>query len=371
MITRRAAPLLAILAGTALALFTTAAYLPGDPQSNPNLLVNPAMELDQANEGTSLTLVSGTPAYIVDGWKAAYSSSATGIACQRVAEAPAGFANSLKCTVGTGAAVAAGHYLIIEAPIEASQLTRAALGTASAAQLCLSWQAKSSIGSYTMGAALTNFAGTRSYPSSATIASAATWTPMSLCFNGDLAGTWVTSGNAGGAYVVLTAAAGGTYQGTANAWSGGLFYGPAALTNTILSTSGATFQVTGVKLEISPVPTPFARRDTPVEWLMAQRYYWKSYSAGTKPGSAIASGTGGLYWASEAGLRFAPPLRCTPAVTVYDNAGTAGKVSYYNAGWLNGGPGGPNVQNENYVEINGSAPGAVSYNADAVADCRL
>jgi len=44
--------------------------------------------------------------------------------------APAGFANSLKCTVGTGAAVAAGHYLIIEAPIEASQLTRAALGTA-------------------------------------------------------------------------------------------------------------------------------------------------------------------------------------------------------------------------------------------------
>jgi hypothetical protein len=76
------------------------------------------------------------------------------------------------------------------------------------------------------------------------IASAATWPSLSCCFTGDSAGSWVTSGTAGGTYLIVTVAAGATYQGTAGAWASSNYYGTSALTNSILTTTGATFQIT-------------------------------------------------------------------------------------------------------------------------------
>lgn len=287
-----------------------------------NLLLNPSMEIDQANEGASVPLTSGTPAFVLDGWSAGFHSASATISAQRVSDSPAGFANSLKLTVGTGASVAAGDYLFIRQPIEANNLTALALGTSSAATVCVSFQVKSSIGSYAFSAALQNFAGTRSYPLNFTIPSSATWTPVSACFQLDTGGTWVTSGTAGGAYLIVTAAAGSTFQGTVNTWNVGNFYGTSSDTNTILSTSSATFQVTGVKLEASPVATLFVRRPFGEEIALCQRQFEKSFSPGTVLASATQAGTSFIYMASSGlvggqTVIFKQSKRTVPTMTLY------------------------------------------------------
>lgn len=337
LIPPRLAGLLGLAAAFGLLIGLTGAYVPGEPEPRPNILGNPSMEIDQANEGNSVPLSSGTNAFVVDQWGAGFHSASATVSAQRVADAPAGFANSVKLTVGTGATVAAGDYLLVRQPIEGNELTNLALGTSSAQQACVSFWVKSSIGSYTLSAALQNYAGTRSYPINFTVVSANAWTPFGACFALDIAGTWVTSGTAGGAYLIVAAATGATFQGTVNSWASGNLYGTSANTNSVLATNGATFQLTGVKLEAAPGATPFIRRPFAEELLRCERYYRKSYDIGTAIGTATHAGmVGGMDWDGAAGyvaaVSFPTPLRAIPALSFWDGAGTATKGSQYRQG---------------------------------------
>src|SRR4029077_3062540 len=123
-----------------------------------NLLVNPSMEIDQANNGAA---VAGL-AYVVDGWVTIGSTTAV-LSSQRLVDAPPGFTNSLRVTVTTGAAVGAGNWLAIAQRLEANEITESAFGTASAVALSVSFWVKCSIASYTTSVALQNAAGNRSY----------------------------------------------------------------------------------------------------------------------------------------------------------------------------------------------------------------
>jgi len=327
----------ALAAAACVAL--TGAYMPGEPPPRPNLLINPTAAIDQANEGNAITSSAGVlNAYAVDGFRVWLNSTAATkavVSCQRTSDAPAGYTYSLKCAVTTGASsVGAGDYLAIAIPIEAATLQDALLGTAGAQSLCRQWQVKSSIASYTYGWALQNFAQTRSLPNAEAIASAAAWTPVSSCFTGDTAGTWVTSGNAGGAYLIVTVAAGSTYQGAAGSWTGANDYGTSALTNSILTTTGATFEIANAKLEVSPVVTPFLQLLAQQELARCQRYYEKSYDLGVLPGTALGR-TGqeffGYWGASTAtysfGVRYKTPKRAAPVVTLYSpTTGSSGAV---------------------------------------------
>lgn len=333
--------ILGLAAGLGLLIGLTGAYVPGEPEPRPNILGNPSMEIDQANEGGSLSLTSGANAFVVDQWSAGFHSASATVSAQRVADAPAGFANSLKLTVGTGATVAAGDYLFIRQPIEANELTNLALGTGSAQQACVSFWVKSSIGSYTLSSVLQNYAGTRSYPVNFTVASANIWTPFSACFTLDTSGTWVTSGTAGGAYLIVAAAAGSTFQGTVNAWASSNLYGASANTNSILSTNGATFQLTGLKFEAAPGATPYIRRPFAEELLRSERYYRKSYDIGTAIGAATHNGmVGGVDTVGASSyvlsVPFGVPMRAAPAISFWDGAGNANKASQFlnnGSGW--------------------------------------
>ena len=144
----------------------------------------------------------------------------------------------------------------------------------------------------------------------------------------------MTSGNAGGAYLYITIAAGSTYQGTGATWAGSNFYGTSALTNSILTTVNATFQITNVKLEIAAAASPFRRRPVQQELALCQRYYEKSYDPGIVPGTALAR-TGQEffgYWGTSAaaysfGVRFKVPKRAASTVTLYSpTTGASGNV---------------------------------------------
>jgi hypothetical protein len=301
-----------------------------------NLLINQAMEIDQANEGSSVSLATGSAKYIIDGWYASFTNASAVVSAQKVADAPAGLLNSLKLTVATGGAVVSGNVLQLAQNIEASYLTDIALGTASAKTLTLSWWVKASIGTYTYSVALQNFAQTRSFVINKTITSSGVWQRDSVSFLADTGGSWVTSGNVGGAIVSFTAAASGTIAGgTNNAWNAANNYAAAGITNTILSTNGATFQITGAKLEIGPAATAFSHRPLSYEMMLCERYYRKTFPDGTVPAqnagtpgalslvAATTTATGlSLFWP------FDIPMRTAPTITTYN-------PSAANANWRN------------------------------------
>ena len=155
--------------------------------SNRNLIINGGQTVDQRNSGSSVTL-SATPAFVADrfGARLGTSSSSTG---QQVADAPDGFYNSFKLTIGTGATAASNvgtnyYYTILEG-LNTSHLN---FGSSAAETVTLSFYVKSSL-TGTFGVTLGNYALNRSFPSSYTINSASTWERKSITITGDTSGT--------------------------------------------------------------------------------------------------------------------------------------------------------------------------------------
>lgn len=300
-----------------------------------NILFNGSMNIDQANEGSAVALTSGTPAYIEDGWKAAMHSGTAAITCNRQPDAPSGFTYSLLCTTGTGAAPAAGDYLGVYQPIEAANITPIGFGASGAQSICVSFRVKSSIAPYTGDVVLQNAAQTRSYVEDFSIPTSGLWTTISQCFAADTGGTWVTSGSNAGAILGVFVAAGSGVQGTNKAWASADEYGSGSITNTLLSTNGAFFEITGVKLEINTAATPYVAKSRQQELDEAQRYYQKSYDVGVVPGSNTAFypdldfPTLSDWPASSVFNIFVPfpeQMRCDPTVTLYTPSGTSGEV---------------------------------------------
>jgi hypothetical protein len=315
-------------------------YVPCINQNNANLLLNPSMEVDQPNEGASVTVSTGTPGTIVnsvDGWKAQVTSGPTGTnAIQRLSSSPpTGFANYIRFTTGTAAAVVAGTYVKIYQPIEASNLTNLGFGTSNASMMCLSWVSQSSIASYYYSVSIQNAALTRSYVAPVSESgTASTWMNHAICFDGDQSGTWVTTGNAEGMRVNFVLESGSTFQttnGNPRVWQTnvGGYLGSNNATPTALTT-GATYSVTGTKLEFIPngwalAPTAFTRNPLGLDLINAQRYYAKTFPQGTKPAQNgglagclsvlapnTASGGFGVFWP------FPAVMRANPSVTAYD-----------------------------------------------------
>lgn len=297
---------------------------------NGNVLINPFMEIDQANEGAAVT-ASGS--YIVDGWKAGTTGTSS---FQRASDGPLRLPNSLKITTTTGASVAAGTVLYVLQPIEANTVSDWAFGTAGAQTLALSFWVKSSIASYVMSVALQNATGTRSYTANVTVNAANTWEQKTVVIPGDTGGTWVMNGITAAANLFYSAAAGSTFQTAAGAWATGNFIGTSSNTNTVFSTTGAALQITGAKLEAGPAATPLRRLSFGEELLRCQRYYRKSYTTGAAPGSITNAGM--LYridFGYNSGIhtisfltQFAPSMRTSPTVTWYSPVtGASGKAA--------------------------------------------
>jgi hypothetical protein len=310
--------------------------------ANPNVLINPFAEIDQANEGVAIT----ANGYVIDMWKAAVVSSgnSTNLAwsAARSTDAPPGFTNSIKFTATTGAsAVSAGDYAIIYQPIEANNIINLNLGTSNAVILSTSFWQRCTIPNYNFSVAVQNFAGTRSIPFNFTTGPVTNvWQQFTISFVADTLGTWVTSGTAGGMLLVMCIGAGTTFQGTPNIWAGSNYYGTALNTNSIMTTTGATFEFTGTKLENSAISTLLQRNTFADTLVQCQRYCEKSYDVGTTLGTAthnsMAGGmcSGGSYqWGIN--IPFAVAKRVDPTISTWDGAGHTNCCSDYNTsqGW--------------------------------------
>lgn len=299
---------------------------------NPNLVYNPFMEIAQQYEGANVTISYNGAAYVLDGWAVGQHSNGASIKAQRIADGPLTYQNSVKVYTVTGNTVAAGDYLVIIHPIEGFTFQDAQFGTANAQSLALTFYAKSSIGSYTACGSLRNSAKDRSYPFNFTIASANTWEKKTILIPGDTSGTWLAN-NLVGCYLTISPGVGSTFQGTANTWQAGQYLGTSSCTNTLLSTNNATFQVSGVKLEVSPISTPLGKRNFQEELLKCLRYYEKSYEQGTAVGNNNRAGLvgPGIYlggsFISYLSVPFKANKRAAPSFTFWDGAGNQNAYS--------------------------------------------
>ena len=235
-----------------------------------NRIINGDMRIDQRNAGASVTL-SSSVVFPVDRF-GSQTNVGSGHTLEQVEDAPAGFIQSLKLTVGTGATPTGTNYGRLRQLVEANNTADLNFGTSNAKTITVSFWVKSSV-TGTFGLSVFNNANDRSYVSTYTVSSANTWEQKTITVVGDTSGTWTTD-NSAGVSIAWDLGEGPDRSKAAGSWGAtvGSGYGLTGGTK-ILATSGATFYITGVQLEAGSVATPFEHRQYGQELALCQRYY--------------------------------------------------------------------------------------------------
>jgi hypothetical protein len=241
-----------------------------------NRIINGSMVLDQRNAGAGITPTSGQ--YLVDRW-AYYSSQASKFTSgQGTGGAPTGFSNYYAFTSASAYSLLTSDFFAFAQSIEGFNVADLGWGTANARTVTLSFLVFSSL-TGTFGGALRNSAANRSYPFTYSVPVANTWTSISITIAGDTTGTWLTN-NGTGIFVSFGLGVGSSVSGTAGAWAGAnLLSATGAIS--VVSTSGATFYITGVQFEKGTQATSFEYRQYGQELALCQRYFRPVFAWGT------------------------------------------------------------------------------------------
>lgn len=318
----------------ALAQDVRVSPLPVTP--NANLIQNGGMLLDQANEGTALTITTGSnlrnPDRIFTIFATSTSSAGNPTVQQQTTSAGlTGFPKSMLITASAtpSTSTPAALRLASTNSIEGIDVADLAFGTAGAKTVTASHWAKTSLANYNYGVALRNSAGDRSYVHICNVPVAATWTQCVFTTVGDVTGTWLTAQGALGLRMTITLSGGSTFQGSADSWQAGTAQTTAAQTQ-FTDTANATFETTGWKIERGAMATPYLEDPMQVLISKLQRYYRKSFPPGTAPAQTggvagtvcvqnpIAVGRPSLM------VPFNPPMYASPAIVTYNpSAGNA------------------------------------------------
>lgn len=293
-----------------------------------NRIINGAMVIDQRYVGSANTV--GGASYVLDRWMGSNATDGT-ITIQQVADAPTGFYNSMKFTVGTAdTSIGSTQYCYFRQPIEGYNLLDLDFGLSTAKTVTLSFWVKSSVNGLFSG----NLASTNHDRCSCftyTINQANTWEYKTVTITGDTTGTWNKT-NGIGAYLHFCLATGTTYQqSVTNTFQAGTYLGYTGTTN-LLATSGNTFQITGVQFEKGSTASSFEYRPYGTEKLLCMRYFEKTYQDDEAPNrvnpntanalTGVATSTTNIatHW------KFSVPKRTSPTIQYYSWNGTgAGK----------------------------------------------
>jgi hypothetical protein len=246
------------------------------------------MEIDQRYAGSGNTLVTTTETFVIDRF-VGYKDAGV-ITSGQSSVAPVGFSNSISWSVGTGASATSGQFFFLKQHIEGFNTADLEFGTVDAKTVTLSFWVRASV-TGTYSGSLTNGAVNRSYPFSYTINSANTWEYKTITVPGDTSGTWVGATNGIGLRIYWDLGSGSTNRGSAGSWQDGAYTGVTGTTS-ISATTGATFYITGVQLEVGSFASTFERRPYGLELQLCQRYYAKvgPYTSGVYPGFGTAGG---------------------------------------------------------------------------------
>jgi hypothetical protein len=294
-----------------------------------NLIINGDMRIDQRNAGSAVT--SATNVYLTDRWQLQINGTTNTPSFQQVTDAPTGFQYSLKATSNGSETLPTNGAVTPRQRIEGFNSAHLLYGTSNAKTVTISFWVKSSLtGTWTISISNSSF--NRSYIAEYTINSANTWEYKTVTITGDTAGTWNTD-NTTGLIVQFPVDTDTILDATPNAWLAGN-YRTTSGSNRLLGTSGATWQVTGVQLEVGSTATDFENLPYDVSLARCQRYYQKSYNIDVAPGSNTTVGQFdhnflnlGNY--GSVNQRFGIAMRTNPTMTAYSPAGASGTIQYW------------------------------------------
>jgi hypothetical protein len=308
------------LAGGAMTGNLSAPSISAPQAIGDNLIINGDMRIDQRGVASGAGLTTG--GYCVDRWQYQCNPVTKGTVARLAAPpglAALGFTNYLSFTSNSAyPTLAATDYFTFVQYIEADMLADLAWGSSGAQPVTLSFAAYSSIAG-TFSGSFRSPTPYRSYPFTFSIPTANVWTPVSVTIPGDTAaGTWVT-GNVLGLAVFICFGVGTTYGGPAGAWASVNYVGAAGTVN-VPGVNGAVFGLTGVKLEVGTVATPYNRDSLAKVLADCQRYYQVLNS----PIICAYNGAGG---ASYGTLIYPTTMRAVPTLAF-------GAIGYGNASGL-------------------------------------
>jgi len=298
------------LANGVAAVGTSTAYARADHvhpniAMNDNRIINGDMRIDQRNNGA----VGTANGYTVDRWQYAGSQASKGN-WQRVAFNGLGFPYALTFSSSSAYTLLAADAFALMQPIEADMVSDFQWGTVNAQPVTLSFIVYSSL-SGTFGGSLRNNGSTRSYPFSFSIPTANVATRITITIPGDTAGTWLMSGNGIGLNLAFNLGSGATFSGPANAWAATNYVAPIGAVS-VVSTTPAQIWLTGVKLEIGSVATPFNRQSPAKSQADCERYY-EVWAGGGIFGTVNSSGS------TVFNQMFRTLKRAVPTITVTGN----------------------------------------------------
>jgi len=300
-----------------------------------NLIINGAMNV--AQRGTSFSLAhDGTrEQYVTDRFEFVLRSTSDeyDATITQTADAPDNFVNSFKVTTGTAeSAIGADEFYLVRYHVEAQDVSFLDYGSSSAKTVTLSFYVKSSV-TGTYGVSLYTEDSGRNINKTYTINSADTWERKTIVVAGDTSGSGITHDNGIGIQINWLLATGSDADGTTNTDWG--TYSLASLggghaQDGVITTASATWQITGVQLEVGDTATPFEHRTYQEELFRCHRYYYETDSYGDNGVHANISGY--IHTNTQARftiqlptkMRVSPTLSVTPAY----NTGTGWSTNF-------------------------------------------
>jgi len=190
-----------------------------------------------------------------------------------VAEGPDNFVNSTKITVTSAdTSLSTGQQTWIRHRVEGNNIAHLNWGSSAAQTVTLSFYVRSSVtGSFSVS--LQNSAGNRVYPVLYTISAANTWERKTITIPGETSGTWYTD-NRTGITIYWSFGMASNLQGTPGQWNSSSARTATGETQ-LIATNGATWQITGVQLEVGSKATPFEHESYGQTLAKCQRYRYQ------------------------------------------------------------------------------------------------
>jgi hypothetical protein len=272
---------------------------------------------------TSATTITSNGYHTADRWQVNYGSTGLSHTQEQSSDAPDGFGYSLKVTATTQySSLGAGDAYELNHRFEGQNLQQIKKGTSNAESVTLSFWVKSSVtGTFICAFNDLDTSGQRMVSGSYTISSANTWEYKTITFPPDTTGAF-NNDNGLSARIIFCLAAGSNYtSGTlATSWeasSGGVntYVGQTNLFGTL----NATWQITGVQLEVGETATPFEHRSYGDELARCQRYC-----------TVLTSPSGQFmyrdYYSNDTMVTDAElpvTMRTTPSITMTGSGGTS------------------------------------------------
>jgi len=294
------------------------------PLSNRNIIINGAMQVAQRATSVTSIVNTATTYATIDRMNHSFNSYGAWTSTQE-SDGPDGFSKSWKVNCTTANSVlSASDFATLIYRIEGQDLQHLKYGTSSAEDTVFSFWVKSNKTGAASWEMTQGDNSNKQFCTSYTINAANTWEYKTITIPGDTAGV-INDDNGNAIQILWWLGTGSDYTGGTHAttWEASNNFNRNVSDLACGMTDGDYFQITGLQWELGTQATPFEHRSFGDELKRCERYYEKSYTYVSPPGTLTNNGALSLRKSALASsltdiiVRFQTRKRATPTIGIY------------------------------------------------------